>query len=143
MSPKINTNYYDIVILPSKEVRDVAIVASRTIHKQFGSKLVLGERLFKPHISLYHVAVVNKDVPEMIRRLRMIASKQKFGPLTVHRSTNQPHFAIKKIAWLQNLHQSVVAAINPLRDKHFPNTWKNWGEYGNIVKSVHRKNIQK
>lgn len=136
-------NYYDIVILPSAEVRDVAIAASQKIYRKLGSDLVLGKQSFKPHISLYHVTVTKKNFSEMVRRLRVIGGRLKVGPLAILPYKNQPHLAVTKIAWLQNLHQSVLVAINPLRDKTFSDAWDNGAKYGNIVKSVHRKNIQK
>ncbi len=137
-------NYYDIVILPSVEVRDFAIAQSRAIHEHVGSDLVLGERSFKPHVSLYHVAVKTKNLPEMIWRLRAIVRVQKaVGSLSVQRYENQPHLAVSKTAWLARLHQTVLTAINPLRDKSFPNTWKNnWTTYGMTVRAIHLKNIQ-
>ncbi len=137
-------NYYDIVILPSVEVRDFAIAQSRAIHEHVGSDLVLGKRSFKPHVSLYHVAVKTKNLSEMIWRLRAIVRGQKaVGSLSVQRYENQPHLAVSKTAWLAQLHQTVLAAINPLRDKSFPNTWKtNWATYGMTVRAIHLKNIR-
>ena len=144
MESESHKNYYDIVILPSPEVRDVAIALSRAINQKFGSDLVLGRRAFKPHISLYHVVIQKKNLSEMMERLRIIAASQKkIGALTIQRYKNQPHLAVAKIAWLQNLHESVLKAINPLRDTTFPDAWDNGAKYGNVVRPIHRKNIKK
>lgn len=105
---------------------------------------MLGRVRYKPHISLFHVAVKKVQVPEMIRRLKSIASSVILSTITV--LPIEPYdggagysMQVSKTKTLQRLHESVLRAINPLRDRKFPNTWK----YPELQQPRYKKNVQR
>lgn len=134
-------NYYDIVILPSEDIRDFAITTSRDIARTFESALVLGKRTFKPHISLYHVAIKKKNLAEMLHRIRAIAAHSAVAEsLSISAYPHMPHLRASRPKWFVDLHIRIVREINPLRDTSYPNTWHDPRWY--TPKAVYEKNIQ-
>jgi len=137
-------NYYDIVILPPKEVANASIELSQRIAVCVPAKLVLGYRAFKPHISLYHVAISKKNLPQVFKELKNIVSNFSLGKLTVGQAEvgmgNSVVLPVIKTPALQQLHELVLERINPLRDKSFPSTWKNPGWFEQKVYADNIKN---
>ncbi len=112
MTRKIHKNYFDIVILPTKEIGDYSIALSKRLHK-YGSNSILGRKSFLPHISLYHISIKKRDFGNFIAEIEKITNDFKTGQLEIkdlilwkgHRSvllmTNKPK-------WLKNLHLKII-----------------------------------
>lgn len=112
MNTKIYKNYFDIVILPSKEVRDYSINLSKQLYK-YGSKLVLGRKSFLPHISLYHIPVKPKNFDDFVADLEMTVKGFKTGNLKANSiKLWKPHHAVllstDKPRWLKKLYLRVI-----------------------------------
>ena len=136
-------HYYDIVILPPEPIFSAAIRYSRDIAKRVPSKFVLGTRAYKPHISLFHVAVKPRDLSAMLDRLTALVQKLRVnGSLAVGKISRYgggPLLPVSNPKWLQTLHGEILNAVNPLRDHSFPNTW----HYPGLNTDAHRRNIRR
>src|SRR3990167_5408706 len=77
-------NYYDIAILPSSEVQAYCVRLSREIHKRFGSETVLSNTQNLPHISLFHTAFSQSNLPFVRERLADIARDAEPFEVSVH-----------------------------------------------------------
>jgi len=112
MKIKICKNYFDVVILPPKEVRDHAIELSKQLYK-YGARCILGKRNFFPHISLYHIPIKPKDFDNFITELKSVVRGFKPGGLRIKNikllelypsvllMTNKPE-------WLKKLYLKVI-----------------------------------
>ncbi len=144
MSRSIFPYYYDIVILPPESLSSTAIEISERIHRLTNAKLVLGPVHYKPHISIFHVAVKSNHLAEMIRILKTLAASTALDRLTVrpvepYRSGVGYLMQVVKNRTLQQLHENTLAAINPLRDRKFPNPW----QYPEFQKPIYRENVRR
>src|SRR6185369_1416425 len=72
--------YYDVVILPPPPVRDLAIRLSQKLYKS-GGEWKLGKISFIPHISIYHIPVLQTDFEPFTRRLQQAVDSVEFGTL--------------------------------------------------------------
>src|SRR5437868_1707094 len=72
--------YYDVVILPPVAVRDYAIEISRQLQRA-GGQWALGKRAFLPHISLYHIPILDKDLDPFLQELQNIVDSAQWGIL--------------------------------------------------------------
>lgn len=111
LNPKIWKNYFDVVILPSKEVSDYAIKLSRQLHKH-GTPWALGKENFIPHISLYHIPVKPKDFNDFVSELEMIVRGFKIKKLKIKEVRLWKNFAVcaytDKPEWLRKLYLTVI-----------------------------------
>ncbi len=107
-------NYFDIVILPPRPVRDHAIALSKRL-KPYGGDFVLGARSFLPHISLYHIPVCRKDFALFAATVKQIAAEAKSGSLRL-RSIEMPVIMTDKPSWLVRLHKEIVKNTSPFLD---------------------------
>lgn len=111
-NPKIWENYYDVVILPSKEVSDYAIKLSSQLHK-YGTLWVLGKKSFIPHISLYQIPVKPKDFNDFVNELETIAKGFRAGKLRVEKlKLWKPHRSVcmytDKPEWIKKLYLKII-----------------------------------
>lgn len=112
MTKKIHKNYFDIVILPTKEIGDYSIALSKRLHK-YGSNSVLGRKSFLPHISLYHISIKRGDFENFIVDLKGVINGFKAGRLKIknlilwkgHRSVL---LMTDKPKWLKNLYLKII-----------------------------------
>ena len=112
MSTKIYKNYFDIVILPSKEVRDYSINLSKQLYK-YSSKLILGRKSFLPHISLYHIPVKPKNFEDFVTELKRAVKGLKTGNLKtnyikIHKPIRSISLMTDKPKWLKKLYLRVI-----------------------------------
>lgn len=106
MKKKIWENYFDIVILPPKDVSDYAIKLSRGL-AQYGTKWTLGKKSFIPHISLYHIAVKQKKFDAFVCEIRNVIKNTQPGYLKT--MVIEPHSLIfDKPTWIQKLYLKVI-----------------------------------
>jgi len=108
----IYKNYFDIVILPPREVRDYAIKLSKQLYKH-GSRWLLGKENFIPHISLFHIPVKPKNFDDFITNLEITVKGLKRGQLKVQRIRLwEPYPSLLLMAdkpkWLNNLYLKVI-----------------------------------
>jgi len=146
MKPRIWKNYYDVVILPPKNVRDHAITLSKKLEK-YGTTWSLGEKYFIPHISLYHIPVPPSRFNDFIDELKRIVSGYAPRTLALTRITQlEQYHAILAMtenpAWLKELYRTIIKCTHTYFDmkygvnelwgkKHLPRTMqKNIEAYG-------------
>lgn len=106
MKPKIWKNYFDVVILPPKEVSDYAMKLSRGL-TQYGTKWTLGKKSFIPHISLYHIAVKPKKFGAFVSEIQNAVKGTQPGYLTT--MAIEPNMIrFDKPAWIQRLYLKII-----------------------------------
>lgn len=106
MKKKIWKNYFDIVILPPREVADYAIRLSRKLSR-YGTKWTLGKNSFIPHISLYHIAVRQEKFGAFVFEIQKAIKNTRPGYLTT--TAIEPNSLIfDKPAWVQELYLKVI-----------------------------------
>jgi 2'-5' RNA ligase len=118
------TSYLDVVILPPPKVMRAAINASRLLAQRFGSTLVLDLGRTLPHISLYHLAVV--DTAPFGNRLAEIAGSTEPGEIEItgihlYREFGSLAIELSKPEWLRRFYLRLLHGLNPLRDPQFDN----------------------
>jgi len=87
-------------------VRDYAIALSRQL-RNYGSKFVLGNREYIPHISLYHIAVRQENFAAFREEAGRIWARLGGGRLKL-RGIELPLLMTEKPKWLERLHDEVV-----------------------------------
>jgi len=112
---KIWKNYYDIVILPPKDLADYA----RRLSAQFPKNKIkwrLGKKTFLPHVSLYHIPVRPEKLEEFIRVIERIV--KSIGPGTLQTTTTERELLLmlSKPDWLKKLYLKVVKNALPYFD---------------------------
>ena len=112
MTIKIYKNYFDIVILPPKEIRDYAISLSKQLYRH-NSKWVLGKEGFLPHISLFHIPVKTKNFDNLASELEKTVKGFKAGKLKISNLMLwKPNFAIllmtDKPGWIRKLYLKTI-----------------------------------
>ncbi len=117
---------YDVVILPPPALSRYATGASRLLAERFGSPLILDKQQAMPHISLYHVAVARRRLPEVKATLACIAEQTASGKLQVigihsYHQFNAIAIELSKPQWLRRLYLKIIHRLNPLRDHEFDN----------------------
>jgi 2'-5' RNA ligase len=117
-------NYFDVVILPPKAIRDHAIELSRQL-AQHGGKFVLGKRRFLPHISLYHIPVQPENFAAFSETVEQVAARHPGGDLRL-RSLEVPFLMTDKPKWLKQLHLDIVNQTSKFFDWKYGSatTWK-------------------
>jgi len=116
--------YYDVVILPPPPVRDMAIRLSQKLYKS-GGEWKLGKVSFLPHISIYHIPVLQKDFEPFTRRLQQVVDSVEFGTLETV-GLDMPVIAVSRPKWLQELSQRVVKQTVEFFDRDY-GAEKLWG----------------
>lgn len=118
---KIWKNYFDIVILPPREISDYARELSKGLAR-YGTKWKLGKKSFIPHISLYHIAVKPKSFDDFIVEIQHTMSN--FSPGYVKTTVIKPHMLMfDKPLWIQKLHRKVIKKTIKYVDWGYPNHW--------------------
>jgi len=108
----------DVVILPSGELAEKAIAASKQL-EQFGSLFTLETGKYFPHSSLYMLQLDVDDLEQVKRILAEIAQNSK--PLTLSASRHYQTRGFIDVEYSRNeqidtLQDIVVTALNPIRD---------------------------
>jgi 2'-5' RNA ligase len=107
VSPDLHwPGYYDIVILPPPPVRKLAISLSRELRRS-GGRWSLGTREFLPHISLYHIPVLHRDLDAFLIDLQALVETASFGDLETA-EFDMPVLLVSKPDWLRSLQGRVV-----------------------------------
>ena len=114
MKSKIYRNYFDIVILPPREVSDYAIALSRDLRRR-GGKWALGKTRFIPHISLYHIPVKPENFAAFMAAPEQTVRAGRAGRLrTTGVESNLLMF--DKPEWLSRLYLRVIKRTVPYFD---------------------------
>jgi len=110
---------FDVVIVPSDTVKKRAVQLSRSL-KKHGGLFVLNERLYSTHVSLYMAELPLKNLSEIRKVLKNIASNQKsfkLNPILWHQSPDgYIDVEYKKTKSLANLQRNIIKKLNPLRE---------------------------
>ncbi len=111
----------DVVLLPSEEMADKAIVANKELLKQYAHKIVMDKASCLPHISLAMGCIDDIDIDEIGTNLTTIAEEASLGQLnavSIKTETNQAGekvsvLEIEKTEALQSLHEEVMKRLSP------------------------------
>ena len=112
MNNNLYNNYYDVVILPSPQVRDYSISLSKQLHK-YGSTWALGKSKYIPHISLYHIPIKAKDYNSFITNLENVVKGLRVGKLEtgypeMYEIYNAVFINVSKPDWLKKLYLKII-----------------------------------
>lgn len=123
---------YDVVIIPSPEVASRACEMSERIGSRYSTSFALDDVLRVPHLSLYHFAIEEQTLPEVIKRLGVIATSREIFML---RATG---YDVANVPWLQilyerdeplaKLHQDVLEKVAPLCAKGSHDQREDWSD---------------
>lgn len=108
----------DVVILPSVELSNKAIRASRSL-ESLGTLFTLQTGKYYPHASVYMLQIKVDNLPKAMELLSKIVSKTNKLKLTATRYYETHNYfdaEYQKIAGLTKLQKQVVEALNPIRD---------------------------
>lgn len=108
----------DIVLLPDEAVTKQAITTSQDLRRP-DSIFTLEVGRFYPHLSLYMVRLQQSDIPVVAEKLRQIAADCTSSALKAARYDYERSYVVvdyQTLPELDALQQTVIAAINPLRD---------------------------
>lgn len=106
MKKKIWKNYFDIVILPPKDVSDYARKLSKNL-SNYGTNWVLGKNSFIPHISLYHIPVKPKNFKPFVAEI--CRTIENFTPGYLRTTIVEPNFIMfDKPFWLNKLYLNII-----------------------------------
>ncbi len=155
MPVKIYKNFFDIVILPSKEVSDYSISLSKQLYK-YGSKWVLGKKSFLPHISLYHIPVKGKEFDKFVIALEKAVKGFEVGELRIEELQQYAiklifaiTLAMSKPEWFKKLSQTIIETTLSYFDWDYgveklwrPDRWpesmqNNFKKYGTPAVGIH------
>lgn len=130
MKIEIWKNYFDVVILPPKNVANYAISLSKKL-KLYNSHLLLGKKSFLPHISLYHIPVKQKNFKKFILELENLLKGFKPGLLEINGlKLYKYHSSIclmtDKPAWIKKLCSKIIKTTLKYGDfnKNIIKKWK-------------------
>lgn len=133
---------YDIAIIPPSSIAQQAISMSQEL-QPFGAFFVLDDKIYRPHISLYHVPLTEKVLSTVIQILAKIAAQTK--PFFLGQDTYYPDqgvwIGVRYIAdkAILDLHTTVIAAIKEYRAEQDDIRYlERWPE----LSPARRKNIE-
>ncbi len=123
MPPRIYKNYYDVVILPPKEVWDYTVELGKKIRNLADTYFVIDGKEYLPHITLYHIAVADKAFNNFLIKLESIVKGHKIGDVQLNRlnssSHNDIYIDVIKVPWLKELEKAVIDGTRELYDEEF------------------------
>lgn len=106
MKKQVWKNYFDVVILPPKEVSDHARKLSKGLARH-GVKWTLGTRSFIPHISLYHIPVKPEKFDKFVSEVQKAV--ENFSPGYLKTMTVDKNLLMfDKPTWLQKLYLKII-----------------------------------
>jgi len=109
----------NIAILPDNRVTGLAISASQIVSVGYPTEFVLDQETFIPHTTVFQAHFPKQNIPIVLERVASIAEHQAPFNLTLaERSISLDTFLwwnFLRSRVLQNLHDKVVKATNPLR----------------------------
>ncbi len=126
---KENVVVRNLVILPSKEIADMAIRASRLLHKEFGSTIILGEEhAALPHITIHQFALPERNLKKLEEQIQTTAKILTAG-IEVHMDTCILYsdggiwWKLGNINSYWEAHRAFVSSINPVREHYCLPNW--------------------
>jgi 2'-5' RNA ligase len=132
-------NYFDVVIIPPKEISDYAIGLSKKL-SQYGTKWILGRKSFIPHISLYHIAVKPKDFQAFVAEVKNTVKNFSLGYLNTT-MIGEDSLMFNEPTWIKKLYLKIILKTVKYFDWDYgtKNLWrfpngKNKSEAGYIKK---------
>ncbi len=120
---EIWNNYFDVVILPSKDISDYARELSKGLSRH-GTKWTLGKNSFIPHVSLYHIPIRPENFEPLIAEIRRTIDNFVPGYLRTT-AVESNLLLLDKPVWIGNLYLKIVRNTVPYFDweYEFEKTW--------------------
>jgi len=122
----------DTAIIPSSDVEKKAIELSRFFSDQGETFFTLDKKDYLPHITLYSVEYPTENLQKIFNVLKDFASSHKnfdidLPELVMDDSEGFPgiEIRVKKTKQLDDFHREVIDVLNPLREGHLREKYKN------------------
>lgn len=111
----------DVVLLPSDEMMDKAILANAELVEKFGSEIVLNRKNCLPHVSLAMGCIEKLDISLIEKVLELVAKQVSLGKITISgirtsinaQGETVSAFEIVKTKKIQSLHEKVMRNVTP------------------------------
>lgn len=108
-----------VILLPSPQVRDIAIDVSRKLHENFPTDTVLDGKKLHPHITVYQARFPAKSIDRIVAFTKAIVEKVSQFEISLGKFS-----AWKEFMWwnaepsneFDHLSKSVIYQLNPLRE---------------------------
>lgn len=114
----------NIAILPSDEVATQAIVMSKKVAREVGSRFILNSETLIPHITVYQAQYPSKNIAKLKSIARNLSLRQELFEITLDAITVSHETFLfwncEKTIILQNLQKKAVELANPLRGNLIP-----------------------
>ncbi|HEY9744790.1 MAG TPA: hypothetical protein V6C99_01075 [Oculatellaceae cyanobacterium] len=122
---------YDVVLLPSPAVNQIAVSASRQLSAQYETVFTLESGNLEPHMSLYMATLDKKGLRKAKQELSKIAEQTAPLPLKATAYDQDPKVGMFEIGYettpsLVRLQNDIVDKIAPLRTS----PWPKWNPVG-------------
>lgn len=120
----MQTTRLNIAILPSDGVAAQAIIMSKKIAKEIGSRFILNLNTLIPHITIYQAQYPSKNINNVKSIARNLSLKQELFEITLDAITVSYgtflSWNCKRTKILQDLQLRAVESANPLREGIIP-----------------------
>jgi len=115
----VDTIFYNVVVLPSPEIKELTISWSKLLGNKFSTAFVLDGTNYHPHLSLYQAVYPAINRIKIIQKLENIVQQTKPFVVTFKKLSELAGFifydAVKNLP-LVTLHNTVLNQLNPLRE---------------------------
>lgn len=107
----------NIVILPDKKIKNLAIQFSKKLADKFPVEFILAKNDYLPHITLYQAEFPEKNIEKIKLTIKDICKKNFSFKINLLGFSNFEKFIFWNIksGLINKLHQQVVGKLNPLR----------------------------
>ncbi len=120
MKTKFN-NFYNVAILPPTDVWNYAVALGREIKKKADVYFVIDGKEYLPHITLYHIAVSDKDFFSFSAVIERIIEHQIFSSIETRgiRGDKSIEISLSKPKWLEELEKDIILNTAKYYDPKF------------------------
>ena len=109
---------YDVVLLPDVEVSKRAVYVSQNLSGYGETYFTLSPGTFEPHLSVYMLAIDEKDIPQVLHLLGIVAKNIGIvHGLATHYDSGRGYVGVQYDVSSEflRLQRKVVDALNPIR----------------------------
>lgn len=137
---------FNIAFKPPKNVIEEVIRISQEIGKNNDSFFILDGIQFNPHITIYAPKYRENDIDQILNNVKEITNKTKRVKFRFNKiSESQGYLGIKfdYSPEIKNLHEKIIAKLNPLRENYMEKESFDGSDYNFIFNAEQKENIRK
>src|SRR3989344_6417882 len=122
----------NVAVIPPKNVSDFAIEISKKFSRDLETEFALDGKEFNPHITCYPVEYPQRNLLKVSEYVESIAGEDRkflvnLTGLEISQEGNafSVGIAVVKNKEIDNLHRGIIEKLNPLREGHLREVYKN------------------